>query len=186
MWILKNSSGLLQKMNIFHYPKTTSIQTFHFSTLYTSIPHQKLKDKIQTCLYKNGSRRYQHLVVNGDRTFFTNEKTSAGKKYDETLICQMMDSLIGNIYITIDNHLFPQCIDIPMGTNCAPVLANLFLYSYEIELFRSMKKSNKKLAKAFNLTSRYIDDLISINNPRFKQFLKDIYPEKLVVSETSE
>ena len=49
-----------------------------------------------------------------------------------------------------------------------------------------MKKSNKKLAKAFNLTSRYIDDLISINNPRFKQFLKDIYPEELVVSETSE
>ena len=49
-----------------------------------------------------------------------------------------------------------------------------------------MKKSNKKLAKAFNLTSRYIDDLISINNPRFKQFLKDIYPEELVVSEASE
>ena len=49
-----------------------------------------------------------------------------------------------------------------------------------------MKKSNKKLAKAFNLTSRYIDDLISINNPRFIQFLKDIYPEELVVSETSD
>ena len=49
-----------------------------------------------------------------------------------------------------------------------------------------MKKSNKKLAKAFNLTSRYTDSLIRINNPRFKQFLKDIYPEELVVSETSE
>ena len=73
-----------------------------------------------------------------------------------------------------------------MGTNCAPLLANLFLYSYEVEFLRSMKKSNKKLAKAFNSTSRYIDDLISINNPRFKPFLKDIYPEKLVVSETPE
>ena len=49
-----------------------------------------------------------------------------------------------------------------------------------------MKKSNKKLVKAFNLTSRYINDLISINNPRFKQFLTDNYPEELVVSETSE
>ena len=49
-----------------------------------------------------------------------------------------------------------------------------------------MKKSNKKLAKAFDLTSRFIDDLISINNPRFKQFLIDIYPEELVVSEISE
>ena len=40
-----------------------------------------------------------------------------------------------------------------MGTNCAPLLANLFVYSYEVEILTSMKKSNKKLAKAFfNLT----------------------------------
>ena len=105
------------------------------------------------------------------------------KKYDEALICQMIDVLID---IKIGNHLFRQCIGIPMGTNCAPLLANLFLYSYEVEFLRSMKKSNKKLAKAFNSTSRYIDDIISINNPRFKQFLKDIYPEELVVSEALE
>ena len=110
MWILKNSSELLQKMNSFHYPKITSIEMFDFSTLYTSIPHQKLKDRIhmlvnQTLLYNNWSRRYKHLVVNGDRTFFTNEET-AGKKYDETLICQMIDFLIDNIYIKIGNHLF--------------------------------------------------------------------------------
>ena len=49
-----------------------------------------------------------------------------------------------------------------------------------------MKKSIKGWKKAFNLTSRYIDDLISINNPRLKQFVKDIYPEELVVSDTSE
>ena len=47
-----------------------------------------------------------------------------------------------------------------------------------------MKKSN--FAKAFNLTSCYINNLISINNPRFKQFLKCIYLVELVVSETSE
>ena len=73
-----------------------------------------------------------------------------------------------------------------MGTNCASLLADLFFYSYEVEFLRSIKKSNKKLAKAFNLTSCYINDLISINNPKFKQFLQDIYPEELVVSETSE
>ena len=45
---------------------------------------------------------------------------------NETLICQMIDFLINNIYIKIGNHLFRQCIGIPMGTNCAPLLANLF------------------------------------------------------------
>ena len=148
-------------MNSFHYPKITSIQTFDFSTLYTSIPHQKLKDRIhmlvnQTFLYRNGSCRYKHLVVNGpfftneetfftnEETFFTNEETSASKKDDEALICQMIDFLIDNIYTMIGNHMFRQCIGIPMGTNCAPLLANLFLYSYEVEFLRSMKKSNKK------------------------------------------
>ena len=96
----------------------------------------------------------------------------------------MMDFLIDNIYIKIGNHLFRQCIGIVMDTNSAPLLDNLFLYSYEVDFLRSMKKSNKKLAKAFNLTSPYIDDLISINNPRFKQFFKDIYTDELVVSET--
>ena len=69
-------------------------------------------------------------MVNADRTFFPNEETSAGKKYNETLICQMIDFLIDNIYIMIGNHLFWQCIGISMGMNCAPLLANLFLYSY--------------------------------------------------------
>ena len=74
-------------------------------------------------------------MVNGDRLFFTNEKTSAGEKYDETLICQMIDFLIDNIYIKIGSHLFWQCIGIPMSINCAPLLANLFLYSYEVAFF---------------------------------------------------
>ena len=45
-------------------------------------------------------------------SFFTNEETSAGKEYDETLICQMIDLLIDNIYIKISNHLF-QVYTIP-------------------------------------------------------------------------
>ena len=62
MWNFKNSSELLQKMNSFYHPKIPSIQAFDFSTLYTSIPHQKPKDRMhmllnQTFLYKNGSRR---------------------------------------------------------------------------------------------------------------------------------
>ena len=87
----------------------------------------------KTFPYKNRSRTYKHLVVNGDRTFFTNEETLADKKYDETLICQMTYFLIDNIYIKIGNHLFRQCIGIHMGINCAPLLANLFLYPYEVE-----------------------------------------------------
>lgn len=52
-----------------------------------------------------------------------------------------------------------------MGTNFAPLLADLFLYSYEAEFFQRLVHENKKsLPLAFNSTFRYIDDVLSINN----------------------
>jgi hypothetical protein len=52
-----------------------------------------------------------------------------------------------------------------MGTNCAPLLADLFLYSYESEFLQKLVKDKKiHEARAFNFTYRYIDDVLSINN----------------------
>ena len=74
-----------------------------------------------------------------------------------------------------------------MGTNCAPLLADLFLCSYENEfLDKLIKEGKRKLARKFNLSYRYIDDLISFNNKRFKEFISDIYPKELTISETTE
>ena len=78
-------------------------------------------------------------------------------------------------------------IGIPMGTNCAPLLADLFLYSYESEFFdKLVKEGKRKLARKFNLSYRYTDDLISFNNKRFKEFISDIYPKELTIFETTE
>jgi hypothetical protein len=52
-----------------------------------------------------------------------------------------------------------------MGTNCAPLLADLFLYPYESEFLQKLVKDKKiHEARAFNFTYRYIDDVLSINN----------------------
>ena len=66
-----------------------------------------------------------------------------------------------------------------MGTNCAPLLADLFLYSSKNEfLVKLIKEGKRMLARKFNLSYRYSDDLISFNNKRFKEFMRDIYPQK--------
>ena len=78
-------------------------------------------------------------------------------------------------------------VGIPMGTNCAPLLADLFLYSYENEFIdKLIKEGKRKLARKFNLLYRYTDDLISFNNKRFKEFISDIYLKELTISETTE
>jgi hypothetical protein len=43
----------------------------------------------------------------------------------------MLEFLIDNIFVSFGGTLFQEVIGIPMGTNCAPLLADLFLYSYE-------------------------------------------------------
>ena len=74
-----------------------------------------------------------------------------------------------------------------MGTNCVTLLADLFLYSYENEFLDKLIEEGKgKLARNFSLSYRYIDDLISFSNKRFNEFISDIYPKELTISETTE
>ena len=74
-----------------------------------------------------------------------------------------------------------------MGTNCAPLLADLLLYSYESEFLQKLVKDKKiHEARTFNFTYRYIDDVLSINNSRFAEFLPLIYPPELEVKETTD
>ena len=74
-----------------------------------------------------------------------------------------------------------------MGTNCAPLLADLFLYSYEAEFIQTLIKSGKRhLAKSFCFTYRYIDDVLSINNPTFGDYINIIYPVELEIKDTTD
>ena len=66
------------------------------------------------------------------------------------------------------------------------LLADVFLYSNENQFLDKLIKEDKgKLARKFNLSYRYIDDLISFNNKRFKEFISDIYPKELTISEST-
>ena len=82
--------------------------------------------------------------------------------------------------------LFRQVIGIPMETNCAPLLADLFLFSYENEFLDNMiKGGHRRLAKSFNLCYRYIVDLIVFINKKFWDYLKEIYPSELTVEKAN-
>ena len=121
------------------------------------------------------------------KRYFTSDPLNGDNKYTANDICKMIEFLVDNMYVRFGGQLFRQMVGIPMGTNCAPLLADLFLYSYENEfLDKFIKEGKRKLARMFNLSYRYIDDLISFNNKRFKEFISDIYPKELTISETTE
>ena len=99
----------------------------------------------------------------------------------------MLNFLIDNIFVEFGGIIFQQIIGIPMGTNCAPLLADLFLYSYESEFVQQLQKSGaKRQCHSFNLTFRYIDDVLSLNNVKFSEYLDSIYPSELEIKDTSD
>ena len=64
-----------------------------------------------------------------------------------------------------------------MGTNCAPLVADLFLFCYERDFMKNLSGDNQAdVIKAFNSTSRYLDDLLNIDNPYFEGMVNQIYP----------
>ena len=73
-----------------------------------------------------------------------------------------------------------------MGTNCAPLVADLFLLCYEKDFMLSLSDNNQTdIIEACNSTSRYLDDLLNIDNPYFEQMVGQIYPTKLQLNKVN-
>ena len=91
------------------------------------------------------------------------------------------------LLISYEFNVFQQIVVISMGTNCVPLLADIFLYSYEAEFIQSLLSTRRKqLASRFNFTYRYIDDVLSVNNPEFENYLGQMYPVELEMKDTTE
>ena len=73
-----------------------------------------------------------------------------------------------------------------MGTNCAPLGADLFLFCYERDFMTSLSDVKQaEIIEAFKSTSRYLDDLLNIDNPYFEGMVNRIYPPELQLNKAN-
>ena len=73
------------------------------------------------------------------------------------------DLFVGIYFIRIGTKLYRQVVGIPMGTNYAPLVADLFLFCYERDFMMSLSDDKQAdIIDAFNTTSRYLDDILNI------------------------
>ena len=87
---------------------------------------------------------------------------------------------MGDIYIRSGTKLYRQIVSIPMGTNCLPLVADLFSFCYERDSMTSLSDVKQaEIIEAFKSTSRYLDDLLNIDNPYFEGIVNLIYPPEL-------
>ena len=73
-----------------------------------------------------------------------------------------------------------------MGTNCAPLVADLFLFCYERDFKTSLSDVKQaEIIEAFKSTSRYLDGLLYIDNPYFEGMVNRIYPPVLQLNKAN-
>ena len=90
----------------------------------------------------------------------------------------MLEFVIDNIFFMSGGHAFNRTVGIHMGFNCAPILTDLFLYSYEADFILGLLK--KRLSLSFDFRYPYIDVVLSLNNFKFVDYFYRFYPSKMI------
>ena len=88
----------------------------------------------------------------------------------------MLEFLVDNIFVLFARKVFQQTVVIQMGTN------SVFTRSRIHTVF--VINGEKQLASRLDLTYRYIDDVLSINNTEFENYLDQMYPAELEIKDT--
>ena len=168
------------------------MSTWDFSTLYTSLKHAKLKQQLHELLERVFNTREERAL--SPLIIFT---LSGRMIMMGSLIETTLTSPVGNFaslltFVSTTSTSASETsfsgklnIGIPVATNSAPLLADLFLHTFEYDFMINTLKKDMTKAIQFSNTFRYIDDLLSVNNEEFENYINTIYPSELELKNTS-
>lgn len=116
--------------------------------------------------------------------------------YTADQVTKLVDILVHNIYIQNGAHVRQQTVGLPMGTNPAPHLADLTCYAHEARTMDRLMNEDMVKARAFLGTFRYIDDILTADNPYLEELVHidgehrhiphPIYPSFLSLNRTTD
>ena len=136
-WSIKSSGEALEKLKA-RYFNTTSLSTYDFSTLYTTLPHYLIKDKLIDLIERTLHRECSPCLACNDRsTFFTLEKPKKYHSWSCQYLCDALTFLLDNVFIQFGTKLYRQVVWIPISTYFDPLVAYLLLFCYERDLMMS-------------------------------------------------
>ncbi|KAK3102775.1 hypothetical protein FSP39_013851 [Pinctada imbricata] len=155
--------------------------------MYTTLPHDKINDRlsklIKWCFDREGKT---YICTSESKGFVFATDYKSYKSWTCRYLCIALSFLLDNIYVRFGEKLYKQVVGIPMGTNCAPLVADLFSYTYEKEFIQNLQKQRKNDdVKCFIGTSRYLDDILTIDTPVFEKYKNLMYPQELILNKAN-
>ena len=89
-------------------------------------------------------------------------------------------------FFRFGTNLYRQVVGIPMGTNCASLIADLFLFCFDRDFMMSLSHDKQAdVIDGFNITSRYLEVILNINNVYFDNMVSQIYPSELQLNKAN-
>ena len=127
-----------------------------------------------------------YIACSDKNAFFISDAVRSYNLWSCQKVCEALTFLLGNIYNRFSSKLYRQIVGIPMGTYCDPLVADLFLFCYERDFMLSLSEDNQSdVIEAFNSTSRYLDDLLNIDNNFLDSMVNRIYPSELQLNKAN-
>ena len=188
-YIIENSKTVIDFLHSSNYEHSKqTVSTYNFQTLYTHIPHIQLKANLKMFIervFQIKAKKY--ICVTKKSAFFSDKYQNKFPCFTKEEFLASLDFLINNSYITFKGSIFRQIIGIPMGTNSAPHMANIYLFVYEYNYVLQLKSNQKQRElRALQSIFRFQDDLLVLNdNGLFESIYKDIYPPEMVLKKTN-
>jgi hypothetical protein len=206
------------------WPRTKNVGhhrlcTGDFSTMYTAIPHDDLYKRICDTVHEAWTWEMKQAGVDSEAKLYlhahstkshvwavgsargnsgTVQKEKGVLVFSLESIRVLLRFMIENVYVVNGESVKRQTIGMPMGTNCAPNLANLYLYAYESSFVdRLLAKRGRVAAARFHMSFRLIDDTLSVDNPEWRKYAErkfesdpedgigGIYPAALILNDTT-
>ena len=178
-WSVDNSLQCIKKLDKL---TATSVHTFDFSTLYTNLPLKSIEDALQQLvikMFKNSGRNYILVNTFYKNAFWSDSPKNGYKVFTLDKVIASLHWILFNTYVRFGEKLFRQEKGIPMGGNCSPLIADLYLSWLEYKFMKDLMPTDFPLAKKLSSNSRYIDDIITPNIPNFLDIASSIYPKEL-------
>ena len=107
------------------------------------------------------------------------------KKYHAWSHCDAVTVLL-DIFIRFGTKLYRQVVGIPMDTNCAPLVADLFLFCDKRDFMIPLSDVKQAdIIDAFNTKSRYLDNILNFTHVYFDNMVSQIYPSELQLNKAN-
>ena len=98
---------------------------------------------------KNEEQTYHYAAIGRDKSYLVKSHSNSNNKNKDEIIHMLDFFFKDNIFVLVGRRVFQQTIGIPMGTNCAPLLTDLFLHAPEADCHQGLlTNKDRKLARS--------------------------------------